>query len=153
MAGPGSTQRQRRTRGIPLETASGHPWKSLPPVAAVTFSGAALSNRSHVVATETTTTSAKAWAPDAYYAATDAVPSALILTTSTVAGQVDGDAPVVRVAYGRERVYPTSDVTGPRGIIASGEVGVPVAGCELPQAHHATTKSSRRRRVDTRADH
>lgn len=51
------------------------------------------------MAAETTTTSAKAWAPDAFYAATDAIPDALILQTSTVAGEVDGDAPVVRVAY------------------------------------------------------
>lgn len=51
------------------------------------------------MAAETTTTSAKAWAADAYYAATDAIPEALILQTSTVAGEVDGDAPVVRVAY------------------------------------------------------
>lgn len=51
------------------------------------------------MATETTTTSAKAWAPDAYFAASDAVPDALINSTSTIAGDVDGDAPVVRVAY------------------------------------------------------
>ncbi|WP_280182782.1 phage major capsid protein [Nocardia cyriacigeorgica] len=52
------------------------------------------------MATETTNTSAKAWAPDiTTFAPTDAVPDALILETSTIAGAVEGDAPVVRVAY------------------------------------------------------
>lgn len=52
------------------------------------------------MATETTSTSAKAWAPDVPgIAPTEAVPDALILATSTVAGQVEGDAPSVRVQY------------------------------------------------------
>lgn len=52
------------------------------------------------MATETTTTSAKAWAPDASeFAASEAVPEALILSTSTVAGKIEGDAPMLRVAY------------------------------------------------------
>jgi HK97 family phage major capsid protein len=50
--------------------------------------------------TETTLTSAKAWAPDLTAVAPDiAVPDALILATSTVAGNVEGDAPAVRVQY------------------------------------------------------
>jgi HK97 family phage major capsid protein len=52
------------------------------------------------MATETTVTSAKAWAPDlTSVAPIDAVPEALILTTSTVSGAVEGDAPSVRVQY------------------------------------------------------
>jgi HK97 family phage major capsid protein len=52
------------------------------------------------VATETTITSAKAWAPDVTSVAPDiAVPDALILETSTVAGSIEGDAPAVRVQY------------------------------------------------------
>src|SRR4051794_33373793 len=50
--------------------------------------------------TETTVTSAKAWSPDLTAVAPDiAVPDALILKTSTVAGNVEGDAPAVRVQY------------------------------------------------------
>ncbi|MDV3130010.1 phage major capsid protein [Mycobacterium sp. 21AC1] len=50
--------------------------------------------------TATTVNSAKAWAPDiTTFAPADAVPDALILQCSTVSGQVDGDAPAVRVAY------------------------------------------------------
>jgi hypothetical protein len=52
------------------------------------------------MATETTITSAAAWRPDvSVFAAGDAVPDALILQASTPAGEVDGDAPAVRVAY------------------------------------------------------
>lgn len=52
------------------------------------------------MATETTATSAKAWAPDIRFVpAQDAVPDALILATSTVAGNIEGDAPSVRVPY------------------------------------------------------
>lgn len=52
------------------------------------------------MATETTSTSAYAWRPDVTAVAPiDAVPEALILNTSTVAGRVEGDAPAVRVAY------------------------------------------------------
>jgi HK97 family phage major capsid protein len=50
--------------------------------------------------TETTVTSAKAWSPDLTEVAPDiAVPDALILQTSTVAGVVEGDAPAVRAQY------------------------------------------------------
>ncbi|MBE1531145.1 phage major capsid protein [Actinomadura algeriensis] len=52
------------------------------------------------MAVHTTGTSAKAWAPDVTtFAPADAVPEALILQTSTVAGSVEGDAPAVRCAY------------------------------------------------------
>ncbi|MGW4636864.1 phage major capsid protein [Nocardia sp. NPDC004415] len=52
------------------------------------------------MATETTTTSAKAWAPDLQaFAPDDVVPEALIMQVSTIAGSVEGDSPVVRVAY------------------------------------------------------
>ena len=53
------------------------------------------------MATETTLTSAKAWSPDLITAVSpdDAVPDALILHTSTVAGEIEGDAAVVRVQY------------------------------------------------------
>nr|NLI50737.1 phage major capsid protein [Propionibacterium sp.] len=50
--------------------------------------------------TETTSTATRAWAPDlTAYAPADVVPDALILQTSTVAGNVEGDAPAVRVAF------------------------------------------------------
>lgn len=52
------------------------------------------------MATETTLTSAKAWAPDlTAVPPADAVPDALILQTSTVSGEIEGDAPLVRVQY------------------------------------------------------
>ena len=52
------------------------------------------------MATETTKTSAHAWAPDVTEVAPDiAIPDALILQTSSVAGVVEGDAPVVRCQY------------------------------------------------------
>lgn len=48
----------------------------------------------------TTTTATAGWRPDTTtYSAGDAVPDALILANSTIAGEVDGDAPAVRVAY------------------------------------------------------
>ncbi|MGK2881304.1 MAG: phage major capsid protein [Mycobacterium sp.] len=52
------------------------------------------------MATTTTTTSAFPWRPDVTaFAAADVVPEALILSTATVAGQVEGDQPSLRVAY------------------------------------------------------
>lgn len=52
------------------------------------------------MATEMTTNSAKAWSPDlTTFAAEDVIPDALVLQTSTVAGNVEGDDPAVRVAY------------------------------------------------------
>jgi HK97 family phage major capsid protein len=66
------------------------------------------------MATETTLSSAKAWSPDlTAVTPADAVPEALILQTSTVAGFVDGDAPTVRVAY-------VDDATA--GFVAEGAV-------------------------------
>lgn len=53
-----------------------------------------------MASTETTTTSAKAWSPDLTAIAPDiAVPDALILKTSTVAGNIEGDAPAIRVQF------------------------------------------------------
>lgn len=50
--------------------------------------------------TETTSSAARAWAPDLNtYAPADVVPDALILQTSTVAGNIEGDAPAMRVAF------------------------------------------------------
>lgn len=50
--------------------------------------------------TETTLTSASAWHPDAYYHhAADVLPDALYLQVTTKAGVIEGDEPVVRVAY------------------------------------------------------
>jgi HK97 family phage major capsid protein len=50
--------------------------------------------------TATTINSAGAFRPDLYtFAAQDVIPDALILQCSTVAGRVEGDQPVVRVAY------------------------------------------------------
>ena len=50
--------------------------------------------------TAMTTNSAGAWRPDVYtFAPTDVVPDALILQCTTVAGEIEGDEPVMRVAY------------------------------------------------------
>ena len=52
------------------------------------------------MATESTINSAKAWSPDVTaFAPADAIPDALILSTSTVTGRIEGDEPAVRVAY------------------------------------------------------
>lgn len=52
------------------------------------------------MAVETTTTSAWAWRPDIQAVAPqDAIPDALVLQTSLVAGQVEGDEPAVRAQY------------------------------------------------------
>lgn len=49
---------------------------------------------------QTTQTSAKAWSPDVQgFVPGDAVPTALILNTSTVAGTIEGDEPALRVPY------------------------------------------------------
>lgn len=48
----------------------------------------------------TTSTSAYAWRPDEqFFAANETVGEALIMQTSTIAGSVDGDQPVVNCAY------------------------------------------------------
>lgn len=52
------------------------------------------------MATTTTTTAAYGWREDTvHFLASDVVPTALILQTSTVAGDVDGDAPSVHVPF------------------------------------------------------
>ncbi|MBX7434566.1 phage major capsid protein [Mycobacterium sp. Y57] len=52
------------------------------------------------MSTLTTPTSAYPWRPDTtFFAANEVVGDALILQTSTIAGEVDGDQPAVRVAY------------------------------------------------------
>jgi HK97 family phage major capsid protein len=52
------------------------------------------------VPAETTLTSATAWSPDIRtFAAQDVIPDALILSTSTVSGRIEGDEPAVRAAY------------------------------------------------------
>lgn len=52
------------------------------------------------MATETTSTSAVAWRPDvSIFAPVDVVPDALILKTSLVGAEIEGDAPSLRVAY------------------------------------------------------
>ncbi|MFE5340722.1 phage major capsid protein [Isoptericola sp. NPDC056578] len=53
-----------------------------------------------IMAVETTVTSAKAWAPDIFvFDPGDVVPDSLPLLASTVLGSIEGDEPVVRVAY------------------------------------------------------
>lgn len=48
----------------------------------------------------TTGTADYPWRPDSvFFAPTDAVPNALLLQTSTVAGEIEGDTPSVRVAF------------------------------------------------------
>lgn len=52
------------------------------------------------MATQTTLTASKAWRPDQnVFNPAEAVPDALILEHSTVAGVIEGDAPALRVAY------------------------------------------------------
>lgn len=52
------------------------------------------------MATETTSTSSKAWSPDlTTFVASEVIPDALVLQASTVAGRIEGDEPVLRVAY------------------------------------------------------
>lgn len=52
------------------------------------------------MATETTVTSSKAWSPDlTTFAASEVIGDALVLQASTVAGHIEGDEPVLRVAY------------------------------------------------------
>ncbi|GAB4720248.1 phage major capsid protein [Mycobacterium avium] len=52
------------------------------------------------MATTTTTTADYGWRPDAVeFLATDVVPTALIMQTTTIAGDVDGDAPSVHVPF------------------------------------------------------
>lgn len=80
----------------------------------------------------TTTGSAKAWSPDVFqHEAAEVVPDALVLRTSTLSGQVEGDAVSVRVAYvddaaaqfvpeGEE--IPTSDPGAAECLVYTGKV-------------------------------
>lgn len=53
--------------------------------------------------TLTTPTSTPGWSPDVVaFAPADAVPDALLLSTATFSGEVDGDRPVVRVTFVRD---------------------------------------------------
>jgi HK97 family phage major capsid protein len=72
------------------------------------------------MATKTTPTSPKAWAPDlTAFVPGDVVPDALILNTATVVGQIEGDEPAVRVPF-------VSD---------DGVVGFVAEGAEIPDAN------------------
>ncbi|CAM3094463.1 hypothetical protein BST27_03425 [Mycobacterium intermedium] len=72
------------------------------------------------MATKTTPTSPKAWAPDlTAFVPTDVVPDALILNTATVVGQIEGDEPAIRVPF-------VSD---------DGVVGFVAEGAEIPDAN------------------
>ncbi|MFE5342338.1 phage major capsid protein [Isoptericola sp. NPDC056578] len=52
------------------------------------------------MAIQTTVTAQPGWAPDVtYIPAAEAIPDALVLKASTVAGQVEGDSPMVRVLW------------------------------------------------------
>ncbi|WP_313566542.1 phage major capsid protein [Mobilicoccus sp.] len=66
------------------------------------------------MAVETTLTSAKAWHPDVTaILPSEIIPTALVLTTSTVAGNVEGDEPAVRVPFVRS--------FGPVGFVDEGQ--------------------------------
>lgn len=84
------------------------------------------------MAAETTVTSAKAWAIDTTIPADDAVPDALILATSTVAGRVEGDAVAVRVQY-------VDDAAA--ALVAEGDV-IPESDPDLSERLVFTTKVS-----------
>lgn len=71
------------------------------------------------MATKTTPTSPRAWAPDqTAFVPADVVPDALILNTATVVGQIEGDEPALRVPF-------VSD---------DGVVGFVAEGAEIPDA-------------------
>src|SRR5699024_7164406 len=56
--------------------------------------------REPIMGTVTTTTSAGGWSPDVRaFAPAEATPDALILSTSSVLGRVEGDEPAVRVTF------------------------------------------------------
>lgn len=71
------------------------------------------------MATKTTPTSPKAWAPDlTAFVPGDVVPDALILQTATVVGQIEGDDPAIRVPF----------------VADDGVVGFVAEGAEIPDA-------------------
>lgn len=71
------------------------------------------------MATKTTPTSPKAWAPDVTaFVPADVVPDALILQTATVVGAIEGDEPAIRVPF----------------VADDGVVGFVAEGAEIPDA-------------------
>lgn len=71
------------------------------------------------MATQITPTSPKAWAPDqTAYVPGDVIPDALLLTTSTVVGSIEGDEPAVRVPF----------------VANDGTVGFVAEGATIPDA-------------------
>lgn len=71
------------------------------------------------MATQTTPTSPKAWAPDVTaYVPGDVIPDALILTHAVVAGSIEGDEPAVRVPF----------------VADDGTVGIVAEGAAIPDA-------------------
>ena len=73
--------------------------------------------------TVATPNSASAWRPDLYtFAPADVVPDALVNQCSTVAGSIEGDAPVVKVAYVDDDAadFVAEGSTSPRGPTRSG---------------------------------
>jgi HK97 family phage major capsid protein len=72
------------------------------------------------MATKTTPTSPKAWAPDlTAFVPDDVIPDALILSTANVAGKIEGDEPAIRVPY----------------VADDGVVGFIAEGAEIPDAN------------------
>ena len=72
------------------------------------------------MATKTTPTSPKAWAPDlTAFVPGDVVPDALILNTATMVGQIEGDEPAIRVPF----------------VADDGVVGFIAEGAEIPDAN------------------
>lgn len=87
---------------------------------------------------ELTTNSAKAWSPDQHtFAPSEVIPEALILQTSLVVGNIEGDEPVVRVAY-------VDDDSA--GFIAEG-AAIPEADPDLAEVEVATGKIAQLIRV------
>ncbi|WP_170981326.1 phage major capsid protein, partial [Mycolicibacterium sp. CR10] len=84
------------------------------------------------MATQTTPLSPAAWRPDiTAYVPDDVIPDALILTTATVVGRIEGDEPAVRVPY-------VSD-DGTVGFIAEGQP-IPDAAQEFDEVVVQTNK-------------
>lgn len=87
---------------------------------------------------ELTTNSAKAWSPDVHsFAPTDVIPDALVLQTSLVSGTIEGDEPVLRVAY-----VDDDDA----GFVAEG-AAIPEADPDLAEVTVATGKVAQLIRV------
>lgn len=113
----------------------------------------------------TTSTSSGAWSPDLhYFPATEVIGDALVLQLSTIAGRLEGDEPVVRVAYvddadaefvAEAAEIPESDPTLSEVQVATGKVAqlVRVSHEQYLQASAAQMLSeSVRRAVIKRAD-